>query len=419
MIIKTSSLKLVLIYVYSFLFIFTPTNFTPFHILHLLFFIALVYFLNHPRVFLLFTRSKLYLFSIFIFIYLSLILLLHFFYGNPVGFYKIYVYMILFIEAPICAFFIVVVLSENSTFNESNFLSFLLHLALMQIAFVLLTMAIPSLRDIVLSTSRGADSLVSISNDYGGTRSFGLASGFTSDLGMTLGIFSMFCISIALQSKRFSIKFLLLGLLFSLGAVFNARIGLFPPLMLLFLILLLFLFHIFPSIRILCAGFIVFGCALPFFEYFDGYSFGRIFDMVDELNALLDGNQVGTFKILQSMHFFPEDFFAFWLGTGMNVFDNKNMLSASNSDIGYVNDIFQMGLLNLLVVVLMYLKLHSRTFSLIRARFGLLVLICLMLSLFIFYFKGVGFSSHSMSNYLVLVSVGLYLLNKSKVVHKA
>ncbi|QDF67641.1 hypothetical protein FJQ87_14040 [Shewanella sp. SNU WT4] len=361
-----------------------------------------------------FLSSKYCLLSVFIFLYLLLVFLMHHFIGNDVNAYKIYVYFILFIETPVCAFFIVSVISDNVDFNERYFLRFLLNISLLQILIVIISITVPGVRDLILQTSRDADLLISISNSHGGMRSFGLASGYTSDLGMVLGIFSMLCISISLKSQNFSKKFFLLGLLFAIGAVINARVGLFPPLFLLLLIVFLFIFNLISVFRLAVGGFFAATIFLIFSytDFYDEKAFGRLLDMVDEVFSLINGNKVGTFQVLENMHFFPNDRFSFWFGTGMDVFDNKNAMSLLNSDIGYVNDIFLMGLFNVLLVFVLFFTLHFRTFSYISRKFGSLVLFCLISSLFVFYFKGVGLTSNAMTNYLVLITFGLYKLNK-------
>ncbi|MGI2095718.1 hypothetical protein [Shewanella glacialipiscicola] len=328
-------------------------------------------------------------------------------------FYKVYVYMILFIEAPICALFIVTIFKKNTEFNENNFFKFLFNLACIQLCFVGLSIMFPGFRDLILITSREADSLVSISNDYGGLRSFGLASGYTSDLGMILGIFSMFCLIISLKGKRFSIVLFILSIAFAVGAAINARVGLFAPIFTVILLCLLFIFNLLSVVRffVICAAlflsFIILSGFISFHSIVE--NFGRLFDMLDEVLSLISGNRVGTFKTLELMHFFPKDPMHFWFGTGKNVFNNDK---GFGSDIGYVNDIFQIGLINLIVVMSMYIKLNYKSYTLLYERYGFVALVCLFVSFFIFYFKGVGLASNAISNYLVLISVGMYSLKK-------
>lgn len=411
MTVSKANVKVFLLYVYSFLFVYSPTNFTPVHVMHFLFIFTLFYFISKPNPLLSFLQSKLYILSFTIFSYLTFIILFHYFSGRTADFYKIYAYFVLFLEAPICAFFIVFYMSKY-IINQDSLLRFCFNVACIQLFIVFITLLIPPIRTLILETSADSNTLITISQN-GGMRSFGLASGYTSDLGMTLGLFSMVSLSIALYKKHTLVKMLFLSVLFAFGAAVNARTGLVSPVIFLFFLSALFIFNIIPVIRLslisLCAVLIFFAFAGMFDLESVLEDFGRLIDMVDELIALSQGNLTGTFKNLGLMHFFPEKNSDFWFGTGMNVFDRDGVIG---SDIGYVNDIYQMGLFNLLIVLLLFFKLHSKSFRLFKAQLGYPFILALYVSLFVFYFKGVGFGSNSMTNFLIIITVGLYNLNK-------
>lgn len=406
--INGAHLKMFFLYIYAFLFIYTPTNFFPIHIMHILVVIAVFYFSLKWRGFYKFLKSKFYISSVLIFIYLITILLVHQSLGNSVDFYAAYSYAILFLEVPICSFFIIYHLNKNIYLNDNSLLKYCFFLGLGQLVFILFTLLSPSLRDLILSTSRGGELLVHISNNTGGLRSFGLASGYTSDLGMILGVFSMVCISMMLRNVK-TINMLFLAVFFIIGAVINSRTGLAAPIIFLFFAFFLFSFN-FIIVLGLGGGLSIVAVIVLLNFNLEGAldSFGRVLIMWEEVWSLFQGRRIGVFSALTDMHFFPKDSSIFWFGRGKSVFSDNFI----HSDIGYVNDIYLMGLFNLIIVAFLFFKLHWKTFSLLKLKLKLAFFVSLFVSLFIFYFKGVNlFTSNSLTNFLFLISVGVYGIN--------
>src|SRR5699024_2027857 len=71
---------------------------------------------------------------------------------------------------------------------------------------------------------------------------------------------------------------------------------------------------------------------------------------IDEIFSFLKGNEIGYFEYLNNKFFFPEKMSEFLFGTGHSVF-RANVFS----DVGYVNDVWMIGVILTAILYLSYL----------------------------------------------------------------
>lgn len=308
----------------------------------------------------------------------------------------------------VCVLFIVVSYSQLYTFSLEGFFEYLINIGLVQLFFVAISIVSPDFRGWVLETSRVED-LSSISNEYGGLRSYGLANGYTSTFPMLMGVYALIVITMASRISAFNLRYywlLFLSFLFIFSVIVNARIGLVPVVVFFILTALSMAFHgkslISGGKLFLLSGFglfILMSAGLNLDKYMTRLMWG-----IEEIVSLIDGERTGTFQVLEEMFHFPTETMSFIFGTGLSVFGEQGNFPVS-SDIGFVRDIYIFGALNtmLLLIVVFYLTGPLRKF--LKINFGLIVVFSLFIALAAYYFKGAIWASSEIYNLIVLLSV--------------
>ena len=400
--ISKKSIFVIFLYFFSFIFIYNPSIFFNFNIAYILTVISFVVILI--------TKN-----SIKYFLYNKRILAFTFF--NI--FYLIYAFAFDISEKPtrwftffiaylgvVNAYAFVLIFIKVYGFDFDRFLDFLIKLGLIQVVFVILTILIPEFRDWVLSSGRTNSDIdmVSISNDYGGIRSFGLSSNFTSGLPMFMGILSLFSLYFLINKKQIKYK-LYYGfsfLLFLFTVVLNARIGLTP----LMFFLLLYPFIILSNLRNIVAFFIITCTGLIFSLFLWSYlSSNKYFERLkmgyEEIEQLFKGEKTGNLNTLSDMFFIPTNFHGFFWGEGVDVFGGYKL----SSDIGFVRDIYMLGFLYFLLFFVVFYYLMKPFLFYARNKFGFIFIVILVFSLFVYYWKGMIYSSTEIYNLIFILSV--------------
>ncbi len=400
--ISKKSIFVIFLYFFSFIFIYNPSIFFNFNLAYILTIISFVVILI--------TKN-----SIKYFLYNKRILAFTFF--NI--FYLIYAFAFDISEKPtrwftffvtylgvVNAYAFVLIFIKVYGFDFDRLLDFLIKLGLIQVVFVILSILIPEFRDWVLSSvrSNGDIDLMSISNDYGGIRSFGLSSNFTSGLPMFMGILSLFSLYFLINKKQIKYK-LYYGfsfLLFLFTVVLNARIGLTP----LMFFLLLYPFIILSNLRNIVAFFIITCTGLIFSLFLWSYlSSNKYFERLkmgyEEIEQLFKGEKTGNLSTLSDMFFIPTNFHGFFWGEGVDVFGRYKL----SSDIGFVRDIYMLGFLYFLLFFVVFYYLMKPFLFYARNKFGFIFIVILVFSLFVYYWKGMIYSSTEIYNLIFILSV--------------
>ncbi len=400
--ISKKSIFVIFLYFFSFIFIYNPSIFFNYNLAYILTIISFVVILI--------TKN-----SIKYFLYNKRILAFTFF--NI--FYLIYAFAFDISEKPtrwftffvtylgvVNAYAFVLIFIKVYGFDFDRLLDFLIKLGLIQVVFVILSILIPEFRDWVLSSVRTNSDidLVSISNDYGGIRSFGLSSNFTSGLPMFMGILSLFSLYFLINKKQIKYK-LYYGfsfLLFLFTVVLNARIGLTP----LMFFLLLYPFIILSNLRNIVAFFIITCTGLIFSLFLWSYlSSNKYFERLkmgyEEIEQLFKGEKTGNLNTLSDMFFIPTNFHGFFWGEGVDVFGGYKL----SSDIGFVRDIYMLGFLYFLLFFVVFYYLMKPFLFYARNKFGFIFIVILVFSLFVYYWKGMIYSSTEIYNLIFILSV--------------
>lgn len=417
----TISLNKIGLSIYIFLYLFNPTQFLSFNLSYVLGMIAITSILLNINNYIYLFKNK-YIFTLIVFIVYAVtyLLVIYLYTNEEYALYSAYRYIMIFISL-LCALYIVVTYARVFKINFNSFLKLLINVGIIQIAFVLLAIVIPDFRDWTLESSI-FENLTSISNDYGGLRSYGLANGYTATFPMLMGFYALFILGVIFKRPQFDRKLLInitIFMLFTLSVILNARIGLVPILIFITLTLLFSIFDIKKFLFIF-----ILSCALTplifstsvLFEY-EKY-ITRLVWGYNEIVSLLKGQTTGTFAALETMLYFPESSLHFWLGSGENVFNNADNLE-KNSDIGFVRDIYLFGMINIILITVVLVYFTRPLAKKLKQNFGYSFVITFYLSVFLFYFKGAIFAASEIYNLIVLISVfSIYLKKKDSVFEK-
>ncbi|MDN5638443.1 MAG: hypothetical protein L0G48_09865 [Staphylococcus equorum] len=284
-------------------------------------------------------------------------------------------------------------------------IQFFVNIAFIQFVFVVLTLIFPDFREWILSTARQED-ILDISNDkWGGLRSFGLASGYTSSLPMFMGICSLFSFYLFVYFDKLSLKisYFICSFLFIFTVLLNARTGLTPMVLLGFFFPIFFLFNLKKKsktlIFLIISAFILTSFShttLLESDYLERFRMG-----LEDVNNLTLGKFTGNFEVLSDMWFIPENIYNLIFGSGKDVFG----LYSHGSDIGIIRDIYMYGLLNVFVISIVLFYASIPLFKVFSKFFDNLFVIVFVLSFFIFYFKGLILSSNEVMNLLFILIV--------------
>ncbi|ELH8888555.1 hypothetical protein Q8349_002147 [Vibrio cholerae] len=402
---------------YVFAFLFNPTVFIEFNFIYILTLIAFIFGIPY------FKQYKALLFDKRIFLYLSFIVYLVFYlclltyFGGSDSLYSAYNYTLL-VSSLFCAFFIVVTYCKLYGSSLNNFISFILSFGVFQLIFVFLMVVMPEFRDFILMNIRDKE-LIEISDFYGSKRSFGLANGYTSTFPMLMGVFALFFMVKKKSTRSVDFKYsinLTLALMLAFSVILNARTGLLPILIFSFLSLAFFFlnkrsFFLLISMLPLVFVFLIFVSFLDL-EY-EPY-FKSLLWAIDEVFALLEGNRIGTFHFLEKMFHLPSDTISLLFGTGNSVFgQQKNFLYSS--DIGFIRDVYMFGLINSLLLICVFYNLSKPFFLYTKRVYGRFFFTSLIVSVFLFYFKGATLAASELYNFFVLMSVfSIYSCNVTK-----
>lgn len=406
--------------VYVFLYIFNPTIFFSFNLLYILSVVAVLSVpLNFKYYYRLIRDKRLVVYVVFLIYIISYLLVLAFF-GGTDAIYTAYNYLLVFLSF-FCCLFVVVSYGRLYGLSFHCFFKFLINVGVVQLFFVFMTLLSPDVREFILVASR-FDDLWSISNDYGGLRSYGLANGYTATFPMLMGIYALISISMVNKASLLELKYylyIILFFLFVFSVMLNARIGLVPVIV--FYVITLFSMAYFLKVFVFgIQCFLFAGFAFLILLYFgldlEMYTTRFIWG-VEEVVSLFSGEKVGTFIALEEMLHFPKDTMTFFFGSGLTVFGDQDSFPIS-SDIGFVRDIYMFGFLNttLLVMVVFYLTGPLR--NLLKLNFGRIMVISLFISLSAYYFKGAIWSSSEVYNFIVLLSVFSIYLKPMLVSHE-
>lgn len=392
------------LYIFTFLFIFNPSNFFDFNLIYILTLISMIYlFFKKDTLYSLISNKRtfsLIFLCIYLFVYLSILYLL----GENDALYRAYV-ILLVIMAIFCSLMISSMFGRVYGYDFIKIIRFIVNIGFLQLFFVVLALVSPEFREWTLSTARQED-ILSISNDeFGGIRSFGLASGYTSTFPMFMGVCSLFCFYLFLYFDKLNYKlFYLLGtFLFTLSVILNARIGLIPLILysVFFPIFFLLNFKHKSKTLLFLVGLVFITASFSFSKLLNSTYFERLRMGLDDVNNLLIGKASGNFEVLAEMWFFPNNVYELMFGTGSDVFGRYS----KGSDIGIVRDIYMYGLLNVLFVSLVLFYVIMPLFKIFSKKFGFLFVIIFINSFFIFYFKGLIFSSNEIMNLLFILIV--------------
>ena len=387
------------IYIYGFLLIFNPNNFFSFNLLFIItIFSFFIIFLTKNSMVNFYSNKRFLIFTLFNICYFLYYFILNVNVDSNRG-YTIFITYLGILNA--YAFILIYIKSNDLNFDK--FLRFITNIMLIQMFFVLLSVFIPEFRNWALSTAR-SDSLVSVSNDHGFMRSFGLSLNYTSGLPMAIGVCSLFVAYFLIEEKNIilKIRYLITLLLFLFAISVNARIGLMPVIFLvMFLPLIVFshIKHIFSYLAVML------GVMILYFVFSDdidqsGY-LERVQEGVEEVKSLFSGRKEGNIEALYEMFILPDNNYDLFFGQG---FETLTSLSIT-SDLGFIRDIYMFGLLYVILFFSVFYYLMKPLLGFFKERFGYLFVIIFILSLLAYYGKGMIYSSTEIYNLLFVLSV--------------
>lgn len=189
-------------------------------------------------------------------------------------------------------------------------------------------------------------------------RGFSLAEGSSYSYGIVQGLILAICLFKLKDSLYFIIPILLLFI----SIIFNARIGIAPVAVVLFLIFFLGKLNmksIFLIIAIVIVGFWLLSESSFSQQNEDSLTWGlSIFE--DTSNFIKGQDDSSNYSVLiNDMSFFPNNLIHIIFGEGKDIFYATN----NNSDIGYVLQIFRGGIVYLFIMLLFLWKLFKRNYK--------------------------------------------------------
>lgn len=387
--------------VYLFFFIFCPFNFTNFNPIHLMFVVAVFGLLLHwRRMVCSIPGSVFFLYTLFLVVMFSYLICLFLFFNNEVAFSKLYLFIVAYIEVPLCALFITFMLRGEGIY-KNNIYRLLLVVICFQFTFVLLCIVFDGVREWILLTSK-IPNLNEFSNQFGALRSYGLGSGITYSLPMFMGFSCVVFAREIFNGHNISKQFLFFSFfLMSLATiVLNAQTGL-VPVILYFVICCIFMLVNLKSfltfLLVSVAVYIVYSWFGGLGDSISSYLL-RTSNVVKEVNLLFNGTAVGFFSVIIEMHFLPDTQLEMIFGNGVELY-------GAGSDVGYIRDIHAFGFLGLFLNMLFVCILCFYAAEVIRCKFGFKVALALLLAIPFYYFKGMLFVNGDVFNAVFLIAI--------------
>jgi len=399
---KISSIKILPLILFMFLYIFMPIIIFPFNVLHILTAIAYVYlFSRYPM----FTFNIIRLTQLRTFALFQIFSIVYVFYlyssmtGNFIMFYSHF--QILFEVIPISIFISLMVIKLK--FNKDIIYNLILVIGAIQVVFVLLTLANPNIRSFLVQgyTENTSELIDPISSEY---RLFGFARGLT----FSMPLFQGLCIIIASVLGTYKTKkYFLLIPLYVISIALNARIGLISIIAVSVAIMVYFqrgtfLKHItsFVVISILVYVFVAI-VNLQVRKTSNLSTWAWLDRGLVEISNLQEGKATGNLAALtESMWFAPDDDHLI-LGTGQLPY---RRVIEKNSDIGYVQILYFGGILYSFLVYIAYIAL---IWSLLKnnIRIDSIIYLSILIYLLLANFKGNAFATTVHTNGIILILV--------------
>lgn len=293
---------------------------------------------------------------------------------------------------------------------KKNLISFFITICNIQVIFVIITFLNPSIREYILNLS-GSEALINLSNwNDTALRSFGYARSYTSTMPIFLGVFTAFLVFRTIDKYR-SINLIYITL-YIFSIFLNARVGVVAFVISLFILYLYninkYKYNVYVIISV-----VFFVLLTSYMLSFNSiHSFSRIKDGIDEVyNLIILGKLTGTFSVLQNMMFIPNSLDDLLIGTGINVY----MHADKTSDIGYVIDIFEIGIiglfLNILSLFFLYIAIRKQYIEQTSYEYKALNNIIFSL-LILFHFKGNVFASNELYNTQLILLFYLFFIKR-------
>ena len=398
--IKMSSISKPLIFVFIFLYIFTPLVLLPFNVTHILSLIALILLsVKYSNKFLcILNAPELLAFIVLHFFIISYSLALNSLCSGD--FSTTYFAASTLIEVLPCAIFISIVLLKLKI-DLMKFYDVILAIGLFQVVCVILTLIFPGLRGWILSNP-GNQAIFDAEGSLNIFRMFGLARGYT----FSMPLFQGLCIIVAFVSGYYkSKKYFLLIPLYLFSIALNARIAIISlPIVLFVIFCFRFKKHLLKQMTYIILFLLAIVCAEQFIEYraknslsFDAWVW--MYSAIDEVLSFIEGNPKEGLTYLTDIMWFRPKGIDLLFGTGENVF-RRNYQS---SDIGYVINLYYGGVLFSFALYLSYLILLMKTCS--KLLFERIINISICIYLFAANLKGNVFMPNEVINGVLLMIV--------------
>lgn len=390
---------IVFLYLFSFFLIYNPSVFFNFNSIYILTIVSLlIILLTKNSINSFFSNKRLLLFTVFNIFYLIYALFIDISEDSK----RWYTFFITYLGV-INSYAFVLVFRKVYEYDFDKLIEFLIRLGLIQVTFVILSVLIPEFREWTLSSARDTD-LVSISNDFGAIRSFGLSGNYTSGLPMLMGVLSLFSLYLLINENKIKYK-LYYGstlLLFLFTVALNARVGFLPLIVFLFLYPLSFFGNLKNIVTFLG---MIFLCLISYFFLWDTILSNKYFERIkmgyEEIEKLFEGEKTGNIEVLSEMFFIPSDFNSFFWGEGVDVFGGFKL----SSDIGFVRDLYMLGFLYIALFFLAFYFLMKPYLFYSKNKFGSVFIIIMIFSLFLYYWKGMIYSSTEIYNLIFILSI--------------
>jgi len=401
--------KNIILYLFIFIFIYTPFIIPWFNVIHILALISYFFLLTVFKDKLI-DVFKLKVFRVFIFVHITLIIYTLILGLSSDNYGNTYYAVSTIIEVlPVCLF--ITFYLQRFKITYTNFLEIILLMGVVQFIFVAGSVLSPDIRDLTLTYFPKGGNFERVFTILGEFRMFGLTRYYTFSMPLFMGICLIISFVLGSQVNK---KYFLLIPFYLFSIVVNARIALIAlPIVFGVLFFIQIRQNFFKQMMgVIAAGIILF-FAILFIEMKAAESYNyNVWTWLDEgfseIRKISQGEKSGNMKALtDKMWIFPEKIDLLF-GTGEDIFIRRGM----NSDIGYVLNLYYGGLIYCALLYGVYIKFLS-SFNR-NDKIQKIIFVSIILFLFLANFKGTVFRTNEVIHGTLLIGVFTILYNFNK-----
>jgi hypothetical protein len=290
---------------------------------------------------------------------LAILYLIIIIWANQTDIFKIYTYLLLAIEVPLCVIYLCW-LFEKHSYTSYEVLNILLVVGFIQGIIAILCLFIPTFKDIIVNTmiinSKVDKSIFDSLFEMADYRLNGLAANLTFTTPVLQMVLCIISIHLALTKTN---KYIIFMPILLISAIINARSS-FIILIYGFILVLL----VNSKAKQITKVLVILLMSIPLYQYISEMIMGKseflmkwLGSGLDEIVAFFQGERIGYFAVATTDYIrFPKGWEIVW-GTGKDI---VGLVRGKGSDIGYINDLWLGGIVFCGIIYLTIINFYMR-----------------------------------------------------------